>query len=122
MFTPIITWSLFCSMTLSPGENPINFAESHKFHSENTHTEFVVTFEKFSVKQREELLSELSEIQGIKILGSCDKLRCFYFSYDNAFFKSETEAFEAVTLKSKDFQPLLKLGTSISDVVRVCNV
>ena len=122
MFTPIITWALYCSVTITPGENPINFAESRKFHSENTPTEFVVTFEKFSVKQREELLSELSEIQGIKMLGSCDKLRCFYFSYDNAFFKSETEAFEAVTLKSKDFQPLLKLGTSISDVVRVCNV
>ena len=122
MFAPIITWAFYCSMTISLGENPINLAESGKFHSENTHAEFVVTFEKFSVKQREELLSELSEIQGIKILGSCDKLRCFYFSFDSAFFKSETEAFEAVTLKSKDFQPLIKLGTSVSDVQRVCNI
>ncbi len=122
MFTPIITWALYCSMTIARGESPINFAQSRTFISEETQNEFVVTFERFSVKQREDLLSKLSEIQGIKILGSCDKLRCFYFYFDHSFFKSEAEAFEAVTSKSKDFQPLLKSGTSVSDVQRACNL
>jgi len=108
--TLAITNRDFVSMGTEPA--PIIYSKSN--------TELVVTFEKFSSKQREELLQSLTGINGVKVLGSCEKLRCFYFSFDPSVYVSEESAFEAIQLKTRIFQPLLKSGTTVQDVERAC--
>ena len=121
MVTPLTAWALCCSLNFTLEEQASKFIIPTIHHINNVNAELVVTFEKFSPKQHELLISKLNEISGLKILGSCEKLHCFYFSYDTSIYQSESEVFEKIQLKTKDFQPLVKSGTSVSDVVRACN-
>lgn len=80
----------------------------------------VVTFEKFSVKQITELEAKIADIKGLKLMGSCSKLNCYYFSYDTSILRTKNEAFDALLIQTKEYQPLLKSETSVSDVERAC--
>jgi hypothetical protein len=80
----------------------------------------VVTFEKFSVKQFTELEAKIADIKGLKLMGSCSKLNCYYFSYDTSILRTENEAFDALLIGTKEYQPLLKSETSVTDVERAC--
>jgi hypothetical protein len=53
-------------------------------------------------------------------MGSCSKLNCYYFSYDTSILRTKNEAFDALLIQTKEYQPLLKSETSVSDVERAC--
>jgi hypothetical protein len=82
--------------------------------------ELVVAFEGFSVKRIDELNSLFTDLPGIKNLGSCERLNVLYFTYDTAIYHSADEAYETLMLKTREFRPLLKTGSSISDVKFNC--
>ncbi len=82
--------------------------------------ELIVTFENLTMKQYEELDLALADIQGVKLLGYCQKQNCYYFNYDQALFKSEDEAFEALAIKTKLYQPLMKTGVTIALIQTLC--
>lgn len=121
MFTPIITWAFCCSIVISSTDITVKDHSQYRLLPTEFNSDLVVTFEKYTPKQIGELTSALAQIQGLKIQGSCEKLRCYYFSYDTSVFADDAAAFEAITLRCKTFQPLLKAGTTVAEVQRACN-
>jgi hypothetical protein len=83
--------------------------------------ELIISFEHYNPKQLSELQSQLSSVTGIKQLGYCEKMHVFYFEFDPSVFRSADQAFEAIMLKTKAFQPLMKVGARISQVQTECN-
>lgn len=88
--------------------------------SENNNPELVVVFESYNRKFYEEVISQISQIQGLKMKGYCESLHCFYFEIDTIIFKSTAEAFQALELKTKKFLPVFKEGTTAIMVVSNC--
>lgn len=88
--------------------------------SDRQPVEMIVTFENLSSKRLTELNGLLTSISGINYMGSCPELKAYYFQFDSEKFNSVEEAFDALTIKTKEFQPLLKIGASISDVKSAC--
>lgn len=83
-------------------------------------SELIVTFESLTLKQYEELDQALADIQGVKLVGYCQKQNCYYFNYDRSVHKSEDAAFEALAIKTKLYQPLLKTGVTIALIQALC--
>lgn len=99
----------------------INFspiAETPVF--ENNSAEMIISFEKISSKQFEDLETALSELSGIKKVGACENMNIYYFMYDPAIYRTVDEAYEALILKTKIYQPLLKIGATVADVKTAC--
>jgi hypothetical protein len=82
--------------------------------------QLVVSFEHYNPKQLSELKAQLSAIQGIKQLGFCEKLHVFYFEYDASIYRNVDQAFDAILVKTKTFQPLITIGSSIEQVQIEC--
>lgn len=82
--------------------------------------ELIVSFEHYNPKQLSELQAQLSTIPGIKQLGFCEKMHVFYFEYDASVYRSIDQAFDAILLNTKTFQPLIKIGSSIEQVQIEC--
>ncbi len=82
--------------------------------------ELIISFEHYNPKQLSELQSQLSSVTGIKQLGYCEKMHVFYFEFDATIYRSADQAFEAIMLKTKAYQPLMKVGASISMVQNEC--
>lgn len=82
--------------------------------------QLVVSFERFNPKQLSDLQAKLSTIPGIKQLGFCEKMNVFYFEYDATVYRTVDQAFEAILLNTKTFQPLIKIGSSIEQVQIEC--
>lgn len=82
--------------------------------------QLVVSFEHYNPKQLTELQAQLSTIAGIKQLGFCEKMHVFYFEYDTNVYRTVDQAFEAILVKTKTFQPLIKIGSSIEQVQIEC--
>ena len=97
-----------------------NYLVNSSFIAQNSN-ELIVSFEKLSPKQFGDLELLLSDLPGIRKIGFCEKMNVFYFSYDTDIFRSIDEAFDALTLKTKNYQPLLKIGATSADVQRECN-
>lgn len=95
------------------------FYPSNKILSQNS-SELIVSFENLSPKQYQELDLAVSEINGIRKKGFCEKMNIFYFTYDSEIYRSNEEAFDALILKTKNYQPLLKIGATATDVQREC--
>lgn len=110
-----LTSNLFAHEGFSKENNPITLTLS------DTPGELIVSFEKLSSKQYQDLDLALSEINGIRKIGFCERMNVFYFSYDTAIYRSAEEAFEALIVPTKKYQPLLKIGASAADVEKECN-
>jgi len=105
----LLTWPIV-SFTLNPKTEP-----------ETENRELIVAFENISVKQYAELELVLSSLNGIEKSGACERMNIFYFTYDNSIYPNAEEAFETLVIKTKIYQPLLKIGSTIADVQRECN-
>lgn len=84
--------------------------------------EMIVTFENLSPKRISELNERLINLPGITHMGSCPELRAYFLIYDSEKYASLEEAFDAVIISTKEFQPLLKIGSSINDVKSACEL
>ncbi|MGV3631075.1 MAG: hypothetical protein ACO1O6_07710 [Bacteroidota bacterium] len=82
--------------------------------------ELIVTFENLSMKQYEALDIALADIPGVKLVGYCQKQNCYYFHYDQSAYRSGEEAFDALTLNTKLYQPLMKTGVTIALIQTLC--
>lgn len=87
----------------------------------NPNAELIVAFEKFSPKRYAEIENLISGISGIEQVGYCERMNIFYFQYDPEIYQTENDAFEAIMVKTREFQPLLKSGSSIDAVKNECN-
>lgn len=85
-----------------------------------TTNQLVVSFGHYNPKQLTELQAQISTIPGIKQLGFCEKMHVFYFEYDTNVYRTVDQAFEAILLNTKTFQPLIKIGSSIEQVQIEC--
>ncbi|MCE3296566.1 MAG: hypothetical protein K0R65_2280 [Crocinitomicaceae bacterium] len=83
-------------------------------------TELIVTFENLTMKQYEDLDNALADIQGVKMVGYCQKQNCYYFNYDRTIYKTGDEAFEALAIKTKLYHPLMKTGVTIALIQTLC--
>jgi|GEM_PF-1677350 len=83
--------------------------------------ELIVSFENLSPKQYEELELVLSSLVGFHNNGHCERMNVFYLSYDSNMYRTAEEAFDALQIKTKPYQPLLKIGATVADVQRECN-
>jgi|GEM_PF-4085887 len=109
-------------VTFSSEQSEINYPNylvAPSFIAQNSN-ELIVSFEKLSPKQFGDLELLLSDLPGIRKIGFCEKMNVFYFSYDTDLFRSNEEAFDALILKTKNYQPLLKIGATSADVQREC--
>jgi hypothetical protein len=84
--------------------------------------ELVVSFEKLSPKQYEELDLSISGVKGINKIGFCERRNIYYFNFDITVFRNSEEAFNALIQTTKKFQPLMKIGSTIADVQRACAI
>jgi hypothetical protein len=84
--------------------------------------ELVVSFEKLSPKQYEELDLLISSVKGIVKIGFCERRNIYFFTFDTTVFRNSEEAFDALIQTTKKFQPLLKIGSTIADVQRACAI
>lgn len=89
--------------------------------STNTNPEIIVGFEKYTPKLATEFNAAVNSLQGIREIGACEKMNIIYFSYDPAIYKTPNEAYEAIEKATKRFNPLLKIGSSSTEVERACN-
>lgn len=87
---------------------------------EVTDGEIVVEFDNLSMKRITEFDTAIASIEGMKNSGFCQKLNCYYFSYDKNVFKSDSDAFDALVLKTKEYLPVFKDGTTSQMVNRAC--
>lgn len=89
--------------------------------SDREPTEMIVAFENLNPKRYTELNEILLNFPGIEFIGSCPEMKAYFFRVDSEVFSSVQEAFDALTIKTKEFQPLLKIGASISHVQSECD-
>lgn len=82
--------------------------------------ELIVAFEKYTPKLAVEFNSAISSLEGIREIGSCEKMNIVYFSYDPTIYKTQEEAFDAIEKATKSFNPLLKIGSSSTEVEGAC--
>lgn len=103
----------------------ISYSFSAQYSSDKTDNhptkELIVAFEKLSSKQFAELDAAINNIPGLKPLGQCSKMNVYYFSFDETIYFNDEQAFEALTIKTKDFLPLMKIGSTIEQVSNACN-
>lgn len=92
-----------------------------QFKFEGEPIEMIVTFENLNPKRYTELNETLLGFSGIEFIGSCPEMKAYFFRVDSEEFSSVQEAFDALTIKTKEFQPLLKIGASISHVQSECD-
>jgi len=101
--------------------NLYSFSFNLPISNSSNSNELIVAFEKFSAKRYAELESLISGISGIENTGYCERMNVFYFEYDPEIFQSENDAFEAIMIKTREFQPLLKIGSTVDQVKIECN-
>lgn len=82
--------------------------------------ELIVIFEDLSEKEFMDLDLAIVSVNGLTLKGYCQRLKCYYFNYDDNIFKSEDQAFEALTIATKKYKPLLKTGTTSELVNQIC--
>lgn len=119
----LLTVSIFlsCSTQFAFSNEDFNIRQVNlSIIDEPKSNELIISFEHYNPKQLSELQSQLSSVNGIKQLGYCEKMHVFYFEFDATVYRSVDQAFEAIMLKTKAFQPLMKVGASISDIKRAC--
>lgn len=87
----------------------------------NGNPELIVAFEKYTPKLAIEFDAAINLLQGIREVGSCEKMNIIYFSYDSSIYKTPEEAFEAIERGMKRFNPLLKIGSNSQEIERACN-
>lgn len=116
----ILIMSAFMSLNYSFAHSD-DFTEKKKEISDRQPVEMIVTFENLNPKRYTELNELLISVPGINYMGSCPVLKAYYFQFDSEKFSSVEEAFDALTIKTKEFQPLLKIGASISHVKSECD-
>lgn len=83
-------------------------------------SELVVVFDNYNGKFHEEILNQVGQINGLKLKGFCENLKCFYFEVDSNLHKTINEAFIKLESKTKKFLPVLKEGTSSEIVILNC--
>jgi hypothetical protein len=82
--------------------------------------EIILTFEKLSEKQFEDLDLVILNLPGIKSTGYCQKMNCYYFKYDSNLYKSREEAFHVIEIQARQFLPLLKEGVNSELINNIC--
>lgn len=87
---------------------------------ESDSTELVVVFENYNSKFYTEIISKVEHIAGLSVKGYCETLKCFYFQVDPLVFKTESEAFQALESKTRNFLPVHKDGTTVAMVISNC--
>lgn len=107
------------SMIFAKNDLPFKSYETILTQSSESN-ELIVAFEKLSPKQYEEFELALLSLNGIRKIGSCDRMNIFYFNYDTTMYRTAEEAFEAVIGATKKYQPLMKIGASVADVQKAC--
>lgn len=90
-------------------------------YKDSTLNEVIVSFEKLSIKQYEELDKIIANLPGIKGNGYCQKLNCYNFVYDTNFYKNSEEAFSMIEKETRLFLPLQKLGVNSQMVMQYCS-
>jgi hypothetical protein len=95
-------------------------ASSHLFLIDQNGTDLVVVFDNYNSKFYEEVVSQVSQLEGLKMKGYCLSLNCFYFDVDKVIFKSINDAFQVLESKTKKFLPVFKEGTTSLMVVSNC--
>lgn len=88
---------------------------------QNHPNELIVAFENLSDKQLIELDEAIAQIPGVKNFGYCQRQRLYFFTYDEQIYKSEDQVMEAISIHTKKFQPLIKIGTTASQISKNCN-
>lgn len=84
--------------------------------------ELIVSFENFSPKQINDLNEVIVSLEGFKYVGFCEKMHLYYFTFDNTIYRNVENAFQALELKTKNYQPSLKIGASIQEVEYACSI
>lgn len=90
--------------------------------SQNSPVELIIAFEKYSPKLSTEFDQAVRSVPGVQIVGSCSRMNIFYFLIDHEVYRNSSEAFEALEHATKRFSPLQKVGSSISDVQKACQL
>lgn len=115
----LIICVLFSASSFDALSNEISKIKQIKFEGEPI--EMIVTFENLNPKRYNELNEVLLGFSGIEFVGSCPEMKAYFFRVNSEEFSSVQEAFDALTIKTKEFQPLLKIGASISHVQSECD-
>lgn len=87
----------------------------------NTPNELIISFERYSVKQYDDLVLALGSVEGVQLVGACEKWNVFFLTYDQDVYATTETAFDAVMMKTRNYQPLIKIGSSIADVKNNCD-
>lgn len=82
--------------------------------------EMIVSFENLHPKNEQDLIQQFSALEGIEYVGRCPEANIFFFHYETEKHETAQAAFEVLTLATKDYQPLLKIGSSIAQVQGAC--
>jgi hypothetical protein len=83
--------------------------------------ELIVAFENLSDKQLVDLDEAIAQIPGVKNFGYCQRKRLYFFTYDEQIYKTEEQVMDAISIHTKKYQPLLKIGTSVDQITKQCN-
>lgn len=95
-------------------------SQNHFTLQSNNNADLVVVFDNFNSKFYQEVVSQVNQLEGLKMKGYCESLNCFYFEIDTMIFKSTNDAFEILESKTKKFLPVFKEGTTSLMVVSNC--
>ncbi len=119
LFVTILSLQYVAFSSVQPEINYPNYQVNYYLIAQNSN-ELIVSFEKLSPKQFGDLELILSELSGIRKIGFCESMHVYYFNFDSNMYRSIQEAFDVVTLKTKNYQPLLKIGATAADIQREC--
>lgn len=120
MILKLLLYFIFINSHTIESSNSITGELNDKSSIENEHAELIVVFENYNSKFHEEVLTQVNQINGLKIKGYCASLNCFYFDVDSIIFKSANDAFSVLEIKTKKFLPVYKEGTTSAMVVANC--
>ena len=93
---------------------------SKKYSNQPTKLELVVVFENYNGKFKDEVISQINQMNGLKLLGYCETLNCFYMEVDATVYKSSEDAFHLIETKMKKYLPVYKEGTTSNMVITNC--
>lgn len=82
--------------------------------------DLIVVFDNYNSKFYGEVISQVNQLEGLKMKGICESLNCFYFDVDSLIYKSLNDAFLVLESKTKKFLPVFKEGTTSTMVVSNC--
>lgn len=97
-----------------------NQLDHQTIQEDQSHREMIVSFENLHPKNEPNLVQQFTGLEGIDYVGRCPEINVFFFQYNPEKYSTAEQAFDVLTLATKDYQPLLKIGSSIAQVQGAC--